>query len=135
MSRSRATVADVSAVLSHLPTDHLVFVLEGAWMVVGPTGLFVLATHLGDPDDDVEQASERAAEQASSMRARLAEQLAWVPFVDAFVVTAGVRGERTEGLGCPTVPLQRLAATIAEAPRTVDEETLAQLARLGVRRV
>ncbi len=103
-------------------------------MVVGPTGLFVLATHLGDPDDDVEQASERAAEQAASMRARLADQLAWVPFVDAFVVASDRGRDRAEGLDCPIVPLSRLAATIAEAPRTVDEETLAQLARLGVRR-
>ena len=103
-------------------------------MVVGPTGLFVLATESGDPDDDVASAAARAVEQAASMRARLADQLAWVPFVDAFVVTADRRADHTVVLGCPTLPLHRLGATIAEAPRTIDEDTLAQLARIGVRR-
>lgn len=125
----RPAAVDVSAELRGLPTNHLTFQLEGAWLVVGPTGLFVIV-----PDEgDLEGAAERATSRALEVRSRLAAELAWVPFVDALVATN--RDDATTRLPCIALPADLLRFTIVEGPRTVDEDTLSKLALLSLHRL
>lgn len=129
MFKSHATAGDVSATLANLPTEHLVFMLDAAWMVVGPTGVFVLVV-----EESTAEPAAHAVAQAEALRERLADQISWVPFIDAMVVIADREAARVEAGPCPSVPLRRLLTTIVDAPRRVDDETLAGLARIGLRR-
>ena len=118
-----------SAELQQLPTTHTTFQLEGSWFVVGPTGLFVIAAE----DGDLDEAAHRAVRRADEVRSQLALELAWVPFVDAVVATASNDGPMR--LPCIAVPLNLLRLAISEGPRTVDDDTLASLARLQLGRL
>jgi hypothetical protein len=119
----RSAAVDVSAELQQLPTSHVSFQLEGAWFIVGPTGLFVVVADEGD----VVEAADRATQRAVEVRTQLARDVAWVPFVDALVATQHDESCRT--LPCITVPTHLLRYTLTEGPRAVDEETLARLIR------
>jgi hypothetical protein len=126
---ARSTAVDVSAELQQLPTTHTTFHLEGSWFVVGPTGLFVITAE----DGDLDEAAGRAVRQAEELRAQLALELAWVPFVDAVVATASNDGPMR--LPCIAVPLNLLRLAISDGPRTIGDDTLAALARLELRRL
>ena len=119
-----ATSVTVAAQLQLLPVWHVTFQLEGAWLVIGPTGLFVITADEGD----LRAAADRATARAGEVRTRLATELAWVPFVDALVGT--VRDESVAELPCLAVPTDLLRYTIAEGPRTVDDDTLERLTRM-----
>jgi hypothetical protein len=119
---------DVQAQLTSLPVEHLTFHVEGGWLVIGPTGLFVLTSD----DGDLEGAARRAVERAQEVRDRLSQELVWVPYVDPLVATADPEGPRQ--LPCLAIPADLVTAAIVEGPQTVDNETLAKLGRLQLNR-
>jgi hypothetical protein len=121
---TRSPGVDVSGELRDLPTSHLTYHHEGAWFVLGPTGLFVITAD----DGHLQEAAELAVANAARLRADLAKELAWVPFVDALVATHNP--EAALSLPCIAVPVSLLRYTVSEGPRTVPEATLAQLTRL-----
>ena len=125
----RHAALDIGAELRQLPASHTTFQLEGAWLVVGPTGLFVVASE----DGDLEVAAHRAMRRAEEVRGRLALELAWVPFVDALVATSQPDGPMR--LPCIAVPANLLRLALAEGPRTVDDETLSTLSLLQLQRL
>jgi hypothetical protein len=121
---TRPPSVDVSAELRDLPTSHLTYHHEGAWFVLGPTGLFVITADEGN----LQTAAELAVANAARLRGDLATELAWVPFVDALVAT--LSPDATLSLPCIAVPASLLRYTVSEGPRTVPGATLAQLTRL-----
>ena len=129
MFRTAKTGVDVQDQLSQLPVTHMTFHVEGGWLVVGPTGLFVLTT---DDGDDLEGAARRAVERANEVRERLSLELAWVPYVDALVATNDPDGPMH--LPCLAVPADLLTGAIVEGPQTIDDETLNTLGRLRLNR-
>ncbi len=119
--------------LSDISSEHLVFDIDHAWFVVGPTGVFVVC---GD-DGGAEFASQRAVDRARIMRSKLANELSWIPFVDSLVVTDDASMIEEAGrveTQCPVIPLDMLAVTVNDGPRSIDEDTLGKLALLGLRR-
>ena len=132
MFRSRNDAADhLHQQLRALPTQFLVYMLDGAWFVVGPTGLFVVTEQGEDPTG----ACTRAAAQAQTVRAQLADELHWVPFVDAIVVGDGKKLHDGAVSDCALIPRSLLRATLCDGPKTVDDESLARLAMVRLRRV
>jgi hypothetical protein len=119
---TRTAAGDVAAELRELPTTHVTFQHDGAWFVLGPTGLFVVA----DGQLDARQAGLAAVLGARRLRVDIASELAWIPFVDALVVSDA---DAPEGLPCPSVPLRMLRSTLTDGPRIVDDSTLAHIIR------
>jgi hypothetical protein len=70
-------------VLSRLPEDMIIGHREGARLVVGPPGAFVLVAG----EEDLVGAAEMAHSLAQRTRSVLARHLSWVPFIDAAVVS------------------------------------------------
>jgi hypothetical protein len=118
----RTAAADVAAELRELPTSHVTFQHDRAWFVLGPTGLFVVA----DGQLDARRAGLAAVLGARRLRVDIASELAWIPFVDALVVSDA---DAPEGLPCPSVPLRMLRSTLTDGPRIVDDSTLAHIIR------
>lgn len=126
---TRSVLFDLEAELRSLPADHVVYVLDGAWLVVGPTGVFVVT---GD-GDDVATAARWAAEQAEETRSRLADQIAFVPFVDAVVATASLDYDPAQP--ALVIPVDLVHFTICEGRTIVDDDSLRQLRLLGLPRL
>lgn len=132
MFRSRSDAADrLHRQLQALPTQFLVYMLDAAWFVVGPTGLFVVT----EQGDDPSRSCTRAAAQAQTVRSQLANELHWVPFVDAIVVGDGRNLDAGAASDCALIPRSMLRATLCDGPKTVDDESLARLAMVRLRRV
>ncbi|UDY36964.1 hypothetical protein [Dermatobacter hominis] len=83
-----------------LPDDYLVRRCADHWVIVGPTGLFVVGRSDGDPV----ASSQRAVAMAHLLRSRLADVLSWVPFVSAVLVADGDRHD----LACAAVDMDGL---------------------------
>jgi hypothetical protein len=118
MFRSVRAVPDVGAELRELPATHVAYLAEGSWIVLGPTGLFVVT----DGASGLYEAALTSVLGAFRLRSDLATELAWVPFVDALVVTDDP--PPADELPCPAVPARLLRSTVSEGPRIVDEGTL-----------
>lgn len=99
-----------------LPDDYLVRRCIDQWVVVGPTGLFVVGRTAGDPEPD----ARRAASMAYLVRTRLADVLPWVPFVSAVVVG----DEARYGLACPVVEMQDLEQVLRTSGRQIADGAL-----------
>jgi hypothetical protein len=126
MFRSQRTTANsLTAVLRALPRSVTVFDVSDAWLVVGPSGLFVLT----EDDGDLTAAALRAAARADSVRLRLSDELVWVPFVDAMCVTADTSFDSNQP--CLVVPHDVVAQTVTGGPVSVDAETLEKLRLLA----
>jgi hypothetical protein len=104
-----------------------------ARFVAGPSGVFVLVAAGDEPN----RAAETAARLAAATRAALADHLAWVPFVDAVVVTSGDPGRRTGGEETPlespqatAVPFDLLGEVLVEGRPMIDETALVVVNRL-----
>lgn len=121
----RSAALDVSNALRSLPTTHVAYFHEHSWLVIGPTGLYVVITE----DGDIEAAAAVALQRARRLRTDLARELAWVPFVEAVVVVDSRKRSRPS-VPALVVPIQRLADTISGGPQLVDDATLALLTRL-----
>lgn len=99
-----------------LPDDYLVRRCLNCWVVVGPSGLFVIGRAAGD----AASASERTASMAHTLRTRLADVMSWVPFVSAVVV-----GDRhRHDLACPMVELDELGSLLRDGGQQIGEGAL-----------
>lgn len=126
---SRSVLVDLESELRSLPADHVVFVLDDAWLVVGPTGVFVVA----DGDEDLGAATRRVAARADALRTRLADEMPFVPFVDAVVTTSTVDFDPVQP--ALVIPVDLVRFTICEGRTIVDVDTLARLTLLGLPRL
>ena len=104
-----------------------------ARFVVGPSGVFVLVPS----GDDVGEAAHRAARLADATRAALAEHIAWVPFVDAVVVTSADRyrkattpAGRMANVPATAVPLDLLGEMLVEGRSVVADTALRSIRSL-----
>ena len=109
---------DLARALSGLPEDVTVRSLGGAHLVVGPAGAQVVALDDGSPD-----APRAVARLASVVRSALAEEVPWMPFVHALLVT-----DRAD----PCPPATRISPAlllraVSEGPVTLDPSILERL--------
>ena len=125
----RVTPTTLAETLRSLPDAVAVFDVGKAWLVVGPSGLFVLTEDGGDLAAD----ALRAAERADAVRLKLSDELVWVPFIDAMCVTNDVTFDPAQP--CLIVPHDLVAHTVTGGPVSVDTETLGKLTLLGYPRV
>jgi hypothetical protein len=107
----------IDRLLAGLPATHTVASQESARLVVGPSGATVIL--LGERD--VANAADRAARLAAATRASLADHVAWVPFVDAVVVTDDA--ERSPA-SATVVPPDLLGEVLVEGPEVIDPPAL-----------
>lgn len=130
MFRSSRSLSDETRdELVRLGTAHITFQIEDGWFVVGPTGLFVVSA----ADGELRSEAQRVSERAQELRASLAQELSFVPFVDAVLISD--EQPTPTSLPCITLGADRLRATIAEGPRTVDDATLGRLGLLALQRL
>lgn len=111
---------DLARALAGLPDDVTVCPLGGAHLVVGPAGAQVVALDDGSPD-----APRAAARLASVVRSALAEEVPWMPFVHALLVT-----DRPD----PCPPATRISPAlllraVSEGPVTLEQPILDRLRR------
>jgi hypothetical protein len=108
-------------VLAALP-DGFVVADDGAGgrLVVGPPGAFVLLPLPvgGNARDD---AARRVHVLAHETRAELGEHVAWVPFLDALLVSTG---PLLRGADVTVAPLDLLGAVLRDGPELIDRATL-----------
>jgi hypothetical protein len=124
--RAAIPLERIDEVLGSLPEAFVVASSGEARLVVGPPGAFVLLDGSGAAAASGPGA-DRAALLAVTTRTALADHLAWVPFIDAVVVTA----ERSVADPSATaVPLDLLAEVLTEGPLVIDDTTIAAIAGL-----
>jgi hypothetical protein len=109
---------DLARALAGLPADVTVRPLGGAHLVVGPAGAQVVALDDGSPG-----APRAAARLASVVRSALAEEVPWMPFVHALLIT-----DRPD----PCPPATRISPAlllraVSEGPVTLDAAILERL--------
>ena len=109
---------DLARALAGLPDEITVRPLGGAHLVVGPAGAQVVALDDGSPD-----APRAAARLASVVRSALAEEVPWMPFVHALLVT-----DRPD----PCPPATRISPAlllraVSEGPGILDPTILERL--------
>jgi hypothetical protein len=97
----------------------------GAHLVVGPPGAFVLMALPADrrARDD---AAQRVHVIAQTTRAELGEHLAWVPFLDALLISTGAL---LRGADVTVAPVDLLGAVLRDGPEQIDRATLHVVAR------
>jgi hypothetical protein len=117
----------LDAVLAGLPPDWAVAELGRDRLVAGPGGAFVLRPSSGEPHHD----ARRVVQLARATRTGLGDHLAWIPVVDALLVT---RAPMDEPVGATVVPVGLVAAVLLEAAQPLDEETLRRITGLMVER-
>jgi hypothetical protein len=107
----------IDRLLAGLPATHTVASQDAARLVVGPCGATVVL--LGERD--VPDAADRAARLAAATRTALADHVAWVPFVDAVVVTDDADRSAT---AATVVPPDLLGEVLVEGPEVIDPPAL-----------
>ncbi len=109
---------DLDRILDQLPARFVVRAIGAAWFVLGPTGAHVVAL-----DDGTDAAPRALAMLASVTRSALAEHVAWVPYVDAFLVTERERP-------CPPatrVPPRLVRGSLINGPAVLAPTDLSRL--------
>lgn len=109
---------DLDGALDSLPPGYLVVPLGRARFVLGPSGAHVMVLDDGHP-----AAPRVVSRLASVIRSALAEQIAWVPYVDAFLVT-----DRREP--CPPatrVPHGLIPRSLVDGPAVLSRTELERL--------
>jgi hypothetical protein len=111
---------DLARALDGLSDEVTVRPLGGAHLVVGPAGAQVVALDDGSPD-----APRATARLASVVRSALAEEVPWMPFVHALLVT-----DRPD----PCPPATRISPAlllraVSEGPVALDDRVLDRLRR------
>jgi hypothetical protein len=122
IARARGTER-VARILAALPPGRILAGTGAGWLVVGPSGAFVV---LPDPSGG-NGAGRRAGALAEATRAALAEHLSWVPFVDAVVVTDR---DGSCGPGATAVPVDLLPEVLVEGPTVIDDPTVRRVGEL-----
>lgn len=118
MFRPAPYARDVSRQVARLPLDYFVCRLAEHWIVVGPTGIFVV----GHADDQPLASAEATVSLAHRLRADLSDVIPWVPFVDAMLVV-----EDHLRLPCTVVDIGSLELALLSGPRAIDEAGVSQL--------
>jgi hypothetical protein len=103
-----------------LPPAFLVASQGEARLVVGPTGAFVLLDADGSTRP-VPEAAQRLTQLTRLTRAALCDHLAWVPFLDALLITSST-DDLTADVSC--APLDLVQATMTEGPPVIPSDTL-----------
>jgi hypothetical protein len=106
----------VEHLVAELPDDFISRRTGDRWVVIGPTGLFLIATATGDPHPLAEQ----IAIDAHLLRTRLADVLELVPFVDPVLCSC----EPSESLTCAVVEPRMLNALLLGGPDVIPESEL-----------
>jgi hypothetical protein len=102
--------------VAELPDDFIARRTGDRWVVIGPTGLFLIAATVGDPH----MLAEQTAIDAHLLRSRLAEVLDLVPFVDPVVCAA----EPSDNMNCAIVEPRMLSALLLGGPEVIPESEL-----------
>jgi hypothetical protein len=105
--------------VAELPPEFSVSKTEEHWVVVGPTGIFVVSRAADDPV----AAAEHTAAFAHQLRDQLGELTPWVPFVDALVVGDA----ESPGLACPVIEVDVLAKVLTLGATTMDDAAITQI--------
>ncbi len=100
-----------------VPDGFVVRRSGGHWAIAGPTGLFLVARER----DSIEHSTEHAVMAAHRLRARLAERLDIVPFVDPVVVSVSSANDNHD---CAVVEPELLESFLADGPRVISEGEL-----------
>lgn len=103
---------EVSRQVARLPLDYFVCRSEEHWIVVGPTGIFVV----GRSGEDPTASAELTVSLARRIRARLSDVIPWVPFVDPLLVA----GKHLD-LPCTVVDIHSLEMALLCGPVAIDE--------------
>jgi hypothetical protein len=113
----------IDQVLAGLPPALVVASDGDARFVAGPAGAFVL---LPTPPRGpaVDGAARRIQDLAARTRADLGEHVAWVPFLDALLVSASRLVRRAD---VTVAPVDLLGVVLTEGPPVIDATTLAAL--------
>ncbi len=117
----------LDAALAGLPPEWAVAQSGRDRLVAGPSGAFVLRPCSGQVHRD----ARRVVQLARTTRAGLADHLAWVPVIDALLVT-----------GCPVedpaeatiIPVDLVTTVLLDGVQRLDEDTLRKLTGLLVER-
>ena len=117
----------LDAVLAALPPDWAVAELDRDRFVAGPSGAFVLRPSTGEHHRD----ARRVTRVARATRTGLGDHLAWIPVIDALVVTP----ERIrEPVGATVIPVRMVTSLLLEGMQPLDDETLHRITGLLVER-
>jgi hypothetical protein len=119
--RPHPNAREVSRRVARLPLDYVVSRLGDHWIVLGPTGLFVV----GRAGDDLTLDANTTLALAHRIRAHLSDAMPWVPFIDALLVTA----EEDLSVPCTVVDIATLEMALLSGPVSIDDVGLAQLRR------
>ena len=119
MFRPHPNAREVSRRVARLPLDYVVERLDEHWIVLGPTGVFVV----GRAGDDLALDAEATIALAHRIRTQLSDVVPWVPFVDALLVTA----EADLSVPCTIVDIATLEMALLSGPISIDEVGLSQL--------
>ena len=121
MFRPHPNAREVSRRVARLPLDYAVDRLGDHWIVLGPTGLFVV----GRAGDDLTADADVTVALAHRIRSHLSDVMPWVPFIDALVVTA----DADLSVPCTLVDIATLEMALLSGPISIDEVGLNQLRR------
>lgn len=91
------------------------------WVVVGPTGVFVVGR--GDIDaGDISEVARQTASLAHRLRDRLSESIHWVPFIDALLIVENQSNGAgaDEGLECTVVAADLLRSVLTSGPESIE---------------
>lgn len=103
--------------MAALPDAFTVRRTTDRWVIIGPTGLFLVSATDGDPDS----AAEQTAMDSHVLRNKLAEVMDMVPFVDPVVVSR----DRVSPHGPSTlVEAHLLTALLLGGPPVIGESEL-----------
>lgn len=117
----------LDAVLAALPPEWAVAQLGRDRFVAGPAGAFVLRPSTGEHHRD----ARRVTQIARATRTGLGDHLAWIPVIDALLITPQrVR----EPVGATVIPVNMVPSLLQEGVQPLDEETLRRITGLLVER-
>ena len=117
----------LDAVLATLPPEWAVAQLGRDRLVAGPAGAFVLRPSTGEHHRD----ARRITQLARATRTGLSDHLAWIPVIDALLVTPN---RVHEPVGATVIPVGMVTSLLQEGVQPLDEETLRRITGLLVER-
>ncbi|MEI2639955.1 MAG: hypothetical protein V9F03_13315 [Microthrixaceae bacterium] len=122
MLQQRSTISDHATRIAELSDEFLVRRVHEDWLIVGPSGLFVVGRAGADASDD----ANRTLHIAQLLRERLSLHMAWVPFVDVLLVS----DRRSNEVGCSVVRPSMLESVLTDGHQRIELSTLFELRRL-----
>ncbi len=125
MFRSSSAGASVDDLLDDLPAGYAVLSVAAGRLVVGPTGVFLVAEAVGDPP----VAPTDLGRLAAYHREILAEQLGAAPFIDTLVVVPD-RWRDHPVPGASAVSVRLLRDTVVSGPVLLAAGEVERIARV-----